>query len=83
MDLVKLGKKGQLSIPQHVLRRVGLAGEAPLSVETTADGAIVLRPVGVYPIELYDDARVAALLDEDRMPPELGRRVAAATRATR
>lgn len=80
MDLIKLGKKGQLSLPQEILRRVGLTSETPLLVETTADGAIVLRPAGVYPIEVYSDARIEAFLEEDTLPPALARRAKAATR---
>jgi len=32
MDLVKLGKKGQVTISRAILRSVGLSGEAPLLV---------------------------------------------------
>ena len=66
MDVVKLGKKGQLSIPKGVLSQLGLEGERLLLVEATPDGGILLRPAGVYPLETYSDARVAAFLDEDR-----------------
>ena len=59
MDIVKLGKKGQLSLPAAVLRQLGLKGAATMLVEATADGAVILRPAGVYPIELYTDARIA------------------------
>ena len=58
MDVVKLGKKGQLSLPAGVLRKLGLQGAATLLVEATDDGAVILRPAAVYPIELYTDARV-------------------------
>ena len=60
MDIVKLGKKGQLSLPAGVLRKLGLEGAATLMVEATDDGAVILRPAAVYPIELYSDARVKA-----------------------
>ncbi|NEP53707.1 MAG: AbrB/MazE/SpoVT family DNA-binding domain-containing protein, partial [Moorea sp. SIO3C2] len=50
MEVIKLGKKGQLSIPKAILKRLGLEGETMLLVETTADGGILLRPAGVYPI---------------------------------
>jgi bifunctional DNA-binding transcriptional regulator/antitoxin component of YhaV-PrlF toxin-antitoxin module len=49
MELVKLGKRGQVSFPRAVLRRLGIAGEQTLPVDTTADGSIVLRQAGVYP----------------------------------
>ena len=58
MDIIKLGKKGQLSLPAAVLRKLGLQGAATLLVEATDDGAVLLRPAAVYPIELYTDARI-------------------------
>jgi AbrB family looped-hinge helix DNA binding protein len=69
MQLVKLGKKGQVSLPKAILQQVGISGETPLLVDTTADGAIVLRQAGVYPIEIYSDERIASFLEEDRMTP--------------
>ena len=70
MQLVKLGKKGQVSLPKAILRQAGISGETPLLVDATDDGAIVLRQAGVYPIEIYSDERIAAFLEEDRMTPE-------------
>ncbi len=70
MDVVKLGSKGQVSIPTAVLARLGLAGGRHLIVETTEDGAIVLRPAGICPIERYSDERLAEFEDEGRMTLE-------------
>jgi len=70
MQLVKLGKKGQVSLPKAILLQAGISGETPLLVDTTDDGAIVLRQAGVYPIEIYSDERIASFLEEDRMTPE-------------
>ena len=56
-----------MSIPKVVLEQLGIEAEAILLVETTPDGAILLRPAGVYPIEIYSDARVAEFMEEDRM----------------
>ncbi len=67
MDIVKLGKKGQLSLPAGVLRKLGLEGAATLIVEATDDGAVVLRPAAVYPIELYSDARVKEFEQANRL----------------
>lgn len=67
MEIVKLGKKGQVSLPATVLRKLGLQGAATLLVETTEDGAVVLRPAGVYPIELYTDARIAEFDKANRL----------------
>lgn len=67
MEMIKLGKRGQVSIPRSVLSRLGLEGEVPLLVETTEDGAILLRPAGVYPIELYSEERIEEFDAADRM----------------
>lgn len=75
MDVVRLGKKGQVSLPAAVLRKLGLQGRATLLVEATDDGALILRPAGVYPIELYTDERIKEFERENRVPPELEARV--------
>jgi AbrB family looped-hinge helix DNA binding protein len=74
VDVVKLGKKGQVSLPAAVLRKLGLQGRATLLVEATDDGAVILRPAGVYPIELYSDARIKEFEEADRLSPENARR---------
>lgn len=79
MEVAKLGKRGQVSIPKAVLRRLGIEGEALFLVETTPDGAILLRPAGVYPIELYDDQRIEDLREEDRLTPWEAKRLKAKT----
>jgi AbrB family looped-hinge helix DNA binding protein len=71
MELVKLGKKGQVTIPRAILRSVGLTGDAPLLVETTPEGAILLRPAAVYPGEIYSDQRVAQFEHENAVPDDL------------
>lgn len=75
MDTVTLGSKGQISIPKPALQRLGLAGGELLLVETTADGAIILRPAAVYPIEIYSDERVSEFLAEDAMPARISAKV--------
>lgn len=66
MDIVKLGKKGQIPLLAGVLRKLGLQGSATLIVEATDDGAVVLRPAAVYPVELYSDARAREFEDANR-----------------
>lgn len=83
MNVVKLGKKGQVSIPKAVLDRLGVKNEQLLLVETTDDGAIVLRPAGVYPIEIYSEERIAEFQAEDELPTDLQKRVAARLDETR
>lgn len=74
MNLIKLGKKGQVSIPQGVLRQLGIAPESPLLVETTDDGAIVLRQVSVHPVEIYSDERLAEFERANELTPEQAKR---------
>ena len=76
MELVRLGKKGQVSIPKAVLKRLGLSGDTPLLVDTTSDGAIILRPAGVYPLEIYSDERIQEFDESDRMDPKTAARLA-------
>lgn len=76
METVKLGRKGQMSIPKGILKRLGIEGEATLLVDTTAEGAIVLRPAAVYPIEIYSDERVRDFDVADRMDEKTAARLA-------
>jgi len=74
MNLIKLGKRGQLSLPAAVLRKMGIQGAAMLLVEATDDGAVILRPAGIYPVEVYTDARLKEFEDADRhSEPEVAR----------
>jgi AbrB family looped-hinge helix DNA binding protein len=75
MEIARLGKKGQVSLPKAVLKRLGLAGETLLLVDVTPEGGILLKPAGVYPIEIYGEKRVKEFLAEDRVTPEERRRV--------
>jgi AbrB family looped-hinge helix DNA binding protein len=70
MELVKLGKKGQVSIPKAVLKKLGLEHEAALLVDITPDGSIILRPAGIYPIEIYGEQRLTEFEQADRMTAE-------------
>jgi len=83
MDIVKLGKKGQLSLPAGVLRKLGLQGAGTLIVEATDDGAVVLRPAAVYPVEIYSDARVKEFEKANRITPAESTRVAKAAKRRR
>ncbi len=83
MELVKLGKSGQVSIPRSLLRRLGISGEQAFLVDTTPDGAIVLRQAGVYPIEIYSDERLREFDEADRLTPRERERVTRATKKAR
>lgn len=81
MELVKLGRKGQLSIPKAVLKRVGIEQEMPLLIDTTPDGAIILRQAAVYPMELYSDDRIQEFLVADAITPIQKRKLSAALKS--
>jgi AbrB family looped-hinge helix DNA binding protein len=78
MELVKLGKKGQVSIPRSILKKLGIESDVSLLVDTTSDGAILLRPAAVYPIELYSDERIREFDETDRIDPDTAARLARA-----
>lgn len=75
MNVVKLGKKGQISIPKKMIDQLGIEGDSLLLVETTEDGVLILRPAGVYPIEIYSDERLKEFAAADEMSPELTERL--------
>lgn len=75
MELVRLGKKGQVTIPKGILRKLAIPDEAPLVVEASADGAIILRQAVVFPIEIYSDARVAEFSEAAKIMPREEARV--------
>jgi AbrB family looped-hinge helix DNA binding protein len=66
-EVVRLGKKGQLSVPREVMERLGLRGGEMLVLEVTDEGSIVLQPAGVYPLEVYSERRVEEFLDADSL----------------
>ncbi len=77
MELAKIGKKGQLTIPRSVLRAAGIAEESRVVLEATSDGAIVMRQAAVYPIEKYSDERLREFEETNSIPPAMERRVQA------
>lgn len=79
MNMAKLDRRGRVSIPKAVLKRIGIDGAALLLVETTGDGAIILRQAAVYPIEIYNDARIKDFLDEDRLTSKDAGRIISAS----
>jgi len=70
MEVIKLGKKGQVSIPKSILSQLGLPSETLLLVATTQEGGIFLQPAGVYPIEVYSQERLEAFAEADQLTVE-------------
>lgn len=77
MELAKIGKKGQLTIPRSVLRAAGISEDSRVVLEPTPDGAIVLRPVAVYPLETYSEERLREFEETNTIPAVIERRVQA------
>ena len=75
MEIAKLGRRGQVSIPRAILRRLGIEGEQTLLVDVCPDGSIVLRQAGVYPLETYGADRVREFEEGDRLTTAEGARL--------
>jgi bifunctional DNA-binding transcriptional regulator/antitoxin component of YhaV-PrlF toxin-antitoxin module len=80
VELAKLSRKGQLSIPKRLLKALGVEGEAYFPVELAPEGGLLLRPAGVYPLEVYTEERLQELLAEDTLTEEERARLAALAR---
>jgi AbrB family looped-hinge helix DNA binding protein len=77
MEVAKIGKKGQLTIPRPVLRAAGMTEGSWVVLEATANGAIELRPVAVYAVEVYSEERVQELEEANTLPAAMERRIQA------
>lgn len=67
MELIKCGKKGQITIPKDMMNKLGLTENSPMLVELTEDGAIVLRQAAVVPLETYTEERIAEFEREGQL----------------
>jgi len=70
MDTVKLGRRGQLSLPRAVMKRQHLQGNETLILDVSDDGVIRLRLAAALPVEMYTSERIAEFerenaVDED------------------
>lgn len=59
MDIVRLGRNGQLSLPRSVMKRLHMQGNETLLLDVSEDGVIRLRPAAVLLIEMYTQNRIA------------------------
>jgi antitoxin component of MazEF toxin-antitoxin module len=73
MSLTKLRDNKEVTLPEDILRDLALGEDTVFTVEKTKDGAILLRPVGVYDLESYTDERLAELLEGNELPNGLER----------
>ena len=80
MTMTTLGPRGQVTIPGAVRKQLHLQGGDPLLVDVTPEGGIMLRPAGVYPVEIYSDERIKEFEKENRMTPRERRKFARSLR---
>jgi AbrB family looped-hinge helix DNA binding protein len=83
MEIAKIGKRGQITIPRSVLRAAGMSEGSWVVLEATADGAIELRAAAVYPVEVYSEERVRELEETNTLPAAMERRIQAYLRKRR
>jgi hypothetical protein len=80
VELAKLRRKGQLSIPKRLLGALGVGGEAYFLAELAPEGGLLLRLAGVYPLEVYAEGCLQELLAENTLTEEERARLAALAR---
>jgi len=66
-----------VTIPKGILRKLAIPDEAPLVIEASTDGAIVLRQAVVFTIEIYGEARVKEFSEASKITPVEEKRVEA------
>jgi antitoxin PrlF len=60
--------KGQVTLPASVRKRLGILPGGLVNLEER-DGQLVLTPAAVVEIEMYSDAQIQRLADEDTWKP--------------
>ncbi len=74
-SFTKVGKKGEVPLPEGVREEARLKEGDLLSVEAKEDGSIVLRPAP--PVREYTDEDIEMFARANEVPPELAARVRA------
>lgn len=83
MTFVVMSEKGQVTIPREFRQKLHLAKGDPIAVDLTDNGGIILRPAGIFPVEMYSAARLAEFEREDRMTPAEKKRLRKSRNAPR
>ena len=71
MSLTKLRDNKEVTLPDDILRDLALCEDTVFAFEKTTEGAILLRPIGIYEFEAYSDERLAELLEANKFPTNL------------
>lgn len=67
-SFTKVGKRGEVEIPEEVREKARLKEGDSLSIETNPDGSIILRPA--RPVREYTDEDIEMFARADEMTPE-------------
>ena len=68
-SIAQLSVRGTLTLPAEIRRDLGLGEGDVLTVEIR-DGAVVLTPTVLSPVEIYTDERIAEFDESARMTPQ-------------
>ena len=56
--VISMNKRGTLTLPKELRRRIGMAGGGQVVAEETSEG-ILIRAGATFPVEIYTDQRMA------------------------
>ena len=73
MDNLIVSGRGQITLPAKLRKRLGIEPGGILIAEEK-DGALMLRPAMVMPVEIYSDEDVARWVKEDTFKSDAERR---------
>ncbi len=62
--MVTINSRGVVTLPAKLRRAAGIRPDDQMIVETTPEG-LLLRPAVTLPIEIYSDARLKELAEEE------------------
>lgn len=69
-DTITVSERGQITLPAQLRKKLGIAPGSVVRIEEQ-NGAVVLRPAAVLPIETYSDADIARWLEDDKLTPRV------------
>jgi bifunctional DNA-binding transcriptional regulator/antitoxin component of YhaV-PrlF toxin-antitoxin module len=65
MTTIQINKRGTLTLPKELRKKLGLEKEGIIMAELSEKG-VLLKPAIAFPIELYSDSRVAEFNEADK-----------------
>ena len=67
-ELVKVSNRGQITLPVHIRRTLGISSGGTLLVEEK-DGELRLKPAVVFELDTYSDEQITNWEKEDEFAP--------------